>query len=237
MEKEKIEYPIRINRYLLLKNLCSRREADRLIEQGKIQINGVTAVLGQKVQEGDSVDVAGSAANRTYHYFLFNKPRGIVSNSPQRDEQSVEDISGIQFKVSTVGRLDKDSEGLLLLTDDGRIIDAILNPKYSHEREYEVGVDKFVKASDIKKLENGVDIEGYVTKPAKATKLNDNSFSLILTEGKKHQIRRMCAALGYQVLNLRRTRMMHLNLDIKVGENRSLTKSEKTILLEKAGIS
>jgi len=233
---EHIEYPIRINRYLLLKNLCSRREADRLIEQGKIKINGTPAVLGQKVNEGDTIDVAGSAANREYLYFLYNKPRGIVSNSPQRDEQSVEDVSGIQAKVSPVGRLDKESQGLMLLTDDGRIVDALLNPKYSHEREYEVYVDKFIKAADVKKMEKGVDIEGYITKPAQAKKLTDDSFSLTLTEGKKHQIRRMCAALGYQVMDLRRIRMMHLPLDIKVGENRPLTNDEKAVLLEKADL-
>jgi len=233
---EEITYPIRINRYLLLKNLCSRREADRLIEQGKIKINGAVAVLGQKVHEDDEVEVAGSAANREYYYFLFNKPRGIVSTSPQRDEQSVEDISGIAVKVSPVGRLDKDSEGLMLLTDDGRIVDALLNPKYSHEREYEVHVDKFIKAADLKKMESGVDIEGYITKPATAEKLSDDSFSLTLTEGKKHQIRRMCAALGYQVLELKRVRMMHLHLDISVGENRPLTEDEVSKLLTTAGI-
>ncbi len=233
---DKIEYPIRINRYLLLKNLCSRREADRLIEQKKIKINGTIAVLGQKVNEGDAVEVAGSAANREYHYFIYNKPRGIVSNSPQRDEQSVADVSGIKFTVSPVGRLDKDSEGLMLLTDDGRIVDAILNPKYSHEREYEVTVDKFIKASDIRTLEKGVDIEGYITKSAKAVKLNDETFSLTLTEGKKHQIRRMCAALGYQVLDLKRIRMMHLHLDIENGKYRQLTNEEQAKLLALAQI-
>lgn len=233
---DKIEYPIRINRYLLLKNLCSRREADRLIEQGKIKINGTIAVLGQKVNEGDTVGIAESAANRTYYYFIFNKPRGIVSNNPQRDEESVEDISGIKVKVSPVGRLDKDSHGLMLLTDDGRIVDALLNPKYAHEREYEVHVDKHVKESDLKKLSKGVDIEGYLTKPATTSRLDEDSFALTLTEGKKHQIRRMCAALGYQVLDLKRVRMMHLTLDIEEGEHRALTQNEQAGLLTLVGI-
>ncbi|PCH92106.1 23S rRNA pseudouridine synthase F [Candidatus Kaiserbacteria bacterium] len=231
-----IAYPIRINRYLFLKNICSRREADRLIEQGKIKINGSIAVLGQKVLEADTVDVAGSAANRTYRYYLYNKPRGIVSNNPQRDEESVEDVSGIAKGVSPVGRLDKDSQGLMLLTDDGRIVNAILSPEYSHEREYHVGVDKYIKESDIRKLTVGVDIEGYLTKPAQAERLSDDSFTLTLTEGKKHQIRRMCAALGYQVLDLKRVRMMHLPLDLEEGENRELTKEEVNGLLTLSGI-
>jgi len=234
---EKIEYPIRINRYLLLKNYCSRREADRLIEQGKIKINGAVAVLGQQVKEGDVVDVANEAANRAYVYYVYNKPRGIVSNNPQRDEQGIEDVSGLGNSVSPVGRLDKDSRGLMLLTDDGRIVNAILSPEYEHEREYEVHVDKYVKESDLKRFARGVNIEGYTTKPAKVDRLDEQSFSLTLTEGKKHQIRRMCAALGYQVQDLKRTRMMHLVLDIAEGENRPLSEKEKVQLLNTAGVS
>ncbi|MAJ97645.1 23S rRNA pseudouridine synthase F [bacterium] len=231
-----IKYPIRINRYLLLRNICSRREADRLITQGKVSINGSVAQLGQQVAEGDVVDVADSAKNREYRYFLFNKPRGIVSHNPQRDEQSVEDVSGLGNSVSPVGRLDKDSHGLMLLTDDGRIVHAILSPEHGHEREYEVHTDKYIKESDLKKLGRGVDIEGYITKPATTERIDDTVFSITLTEGKKHQIRRMCAALGYQVTDLKRVRMMHLPLDVADGKNRMLTKDEKTALLTKAGI-
>ncbi|PCI30794.1 23S rRNA pseudouridine synthase F [Candidatus Kaiserbacteria bacterium] len=227
-----MEYPIRINRFLLLKHYCSRREADRLIEQGKVTVNGEVAVLGQKVTESDSVEVVGI---KEYKYYIFNKPRGIVSHNPQDGEQSVEDVSGLEG-VSPVGRLDKDSHGLMLLTNDGRIVNSILNPEYSHEREYEVVVDKNIKESDLKKLTKGVDIEGYVTKEAKTERLGEDSFSLILTEGKKHQIRRMCAALGYQVKNLKRVRMMHLKLDVEQGENRSLSKEEVDSLLTLAGI-
>lgn len=233
---DKIEYPIRINRYLLLQHICSRREADRLIEQGKVYINGDPAVLGQKVHEGDVVRVDDEAAQREYKYFLFNKPRGIVSHNPQRNEQSIEDISGLEATVSPVGRLDKDSHGLMLLTDDGRIVHAILDPEHGHEREYEVRVDKYVKASDLKKLARGVNIEGYVTKPAVAERVAEDTFSLTLTEGKKHQIRRMCAALGYQVLDLKRTRMMHLSLDVNEGEHRPLQPDEVTELLARANI-
>lgn len=232
-----VEYPIRINRYLFLKNYCSRREADRLIEQGKVSINGEPAVLGQKVNEGDDVKVAEEVASRVYQYYLYNKPRGIVSHNPQRDEQSVEDVSGLGDSVSVVGRLDKESHGLMLLTDDGRIVNAVLNPEHAHEREYEVRVDKYVKEQDLKKLARGVDIEGYVTKPAQVSRLGENSFSLVLTEGKKHQVRRMCAALGYQVQNLKRVRMMHLKLDVADGENRPLTQGERAELLKIAGIT
>lgn len=234
---EKITYPIRINRYLLLKNICSRREADRLIEQGKITINGVAATLGQKIQETDIVEVAPEAAARVYQYYLYNKPRGIVSHNPQRDEQSIADVSGLGASVSPVGRLDKDSHGLMLLTDDGRIVNTILNPDYAHEREYEVRVNKYIKESDLKKLGRGVNIEGYITKPAHVERVDDDTFSLTLTEGKKHQIRRMCAALGYQVDDLQRTRMMHLKLDVGNGKHRPLTEQEQATLLEKAGIT
>jgi len=125
----------------------------------------------------------------------------------------------------------------MLLTDDGRIVDSILNPKYAHEREYKVDVDKYIKESDLKRLARGIDIEGYTTKPATTKRLSEDSFSLTLTEGKKHQIRRMCVALGYQVLNLKRIRMMHLNLDIESGENRKLTKDEILELLKLTNIS
>lgn len=232
-----IEYPIRINRYLFLKNYCSRREADRLIEQGKVFINGTPAVLGQKVTADDAVTLAKEAANRTYEYYLYNKPRGIVSHNPQRDEQSIEDVSGLGTSVSPVGRLDKDSHGLMLLTNDGRIVNALLHPDYAHEREYEVCVDKYVKESDLKKFGKGVSIEGYMTKPAGVERIDETSFSLTLTEGKKHQIRRMCAALGYQVVDLKRVRMMHLPLDVEDGKYRPLSDTEQAALLAIAGVT
>ena len=233
---ERIEYPIRINRYLLLKNLCSRREADRLIESGKVTVNGAPAVLGQKVQEDDIVEVDAEVTNRVHHYYLYHKPIGVVSHNPQRDEESVAMVSGLGPSVSPVGRLDKNSRGLMLLTDDGRIVNAVLHPDYAHEREYEVVVDKYIKEGDLKKMAKGVDIEGYVTKPSVVKRLDDDAFSITLTEGKKHQIRRMCAALGYAVTDLVRVRMMHLPLDIREGEHRALTKPEITKLLKTARI-
>lgn len=229
---EEITYPIRINRYLFLNKLCSRREADRLIEQGKITINGKKAVLGQQVKKEDVVGVPDALRTKEYKYYIYNKPRGIVSHNPQEGEESVEDVSGLGNSVFPVGRLDKESQGLMLLTDDGRIVNAILHPSFQHEREYKVTVDKYVKDRDIRKLAQGVDIEGYMTKPAGAERVSDNSFTLTLTEGKRHQVRRMCAALGYQVQALTRTRMMHLTLNVPEGEHRSLTQEEKGNLLK-----
>lgn len=233
-----MEYPIRINRYLLLKEYCSRRQADRFIEDGKVFINDTVATLGQQVHEGDVVRVADDVLSlkENYVYYLYNKPIGIVSHNPQRDEECIADVSGIPEVVVPVGRLDKASHGLMLLTNDGRIVDAILNPKHAHERTYEVVVDKYLKDRDITRLSKGVNIEGYTTKPAVAERLDDDAVTLTLTEGKKHQIRRMCAALGYQVLDLKRTRLMHFTLDIAPGAYRALTATEKETLLAACGL-
>ena len=237
MHTDDIVYPVRINRYLYLTQVCSRREADRLIAAGKVFVNGTPAVLGQQVRENDTVEVAPEAARRTYRYFRYHKPRGIVSHNPQRDERSVEDVSGLGSSVFPVGRLDKDSRGLMLLTDDGRIVHTLLHPEHAHEREYEVRVDKHIKERDLKRLARGVDIEGYTTKPARVSRIGDTAFSIVLTEGKKHQIRRMCAALGYQVHDLTRTRMLHLALGtLPEGAHRALSETEKDELLRAAGI-
>lgn len=235
--KEKIEYPIRINRYLLLKGFCSRRKADELVAQGSVKINGKRAIVGQKVSEGDDVSLSKNTKNiaNSYQYFLLNKPRGIVSHNPNNLEKSAEQLINTKNNtpVSPVGRLDKDSEGLMLLTNDGRIIDKILNPKFAHEKEYYVSVDKDIKESFINKMNKGVDIEGYKTKPTKTSIHGPKNFKIILTEGKKHQIRRMCASLGYQVVKLKRTRIMNLELGrLNPGESRELTDKEKNDLFK-----
>lgn len=247
---EKIEYPIRVNRYLYLRGYCSRRAADKLVEQGKIKINGVVAVLGQKVSEKDDVDVADSVKEMpsNYQYYLFNKPIGIVSHNPQKGEKSVEDVSGLGPRVFPVGRLDKESGGLMLLTNDGRIVDKMLNPKFGHEREYEVQVDKRITESALNRMRRGVRIEANVkggslhtrditTKPAKVERLGGKSFSIVLTEGKKHQIRRMASALGYTVHSLKRVRIMNLGLgNLPKGKTRALTQSECAELLQSIGL-
>lgn len=238
-QHDEIEYPVRINRYLFLKGYCSRRKADEMIKKGLVHINNKIAVLGQKVNKDDKVQLADEVKRmpQNYEYFLFHKPRGVVSHNPQRGEQSVEDFFPKQTRISPVGRLDKDSTGLMLLTNDGRIIDKMLNPKYDHQKHYVVKVDKPVTGTFLRKLEGGVHIEGYKTKPTVVEQKGDRSFSIILTEGKKHQIRRMCAALGYQVRDLKRVQIMNLRISgIIEGQNRALKMEEKVELLKSLGI-
>lgn len=241
-----IEYPVRLNRYLYLKGYCSRRQADTFIKEGRVKINGKHAVLGQKVEATDHVEIGKSIKklSKSFEYFVINKPRGVVSHNPQLGEKEVEQIfkktsvgKHMSDRVFPIGRLDKDSEGLMLLTNDRRIVDTLLNPKYDHEKEYLVTVDKEINNYFKRRMEFGVNIEGYVTKPCTVFLKTKTSFSIILTEGKKHQIRRMCAALGFQVQTLKRTRMMHINLGrLKTGQARTLTPSERIKLLKQAGL-
>ena len=232
---EEIKYPIRINRYLYLKGFCSRRKADQLIESGEILINGKTAELGAKVFEGDNVAVGKKVKKLTseYKYFLYHKPRGIVSHNPQKNEKSVEDVSGLGKNFFPVGRLDKASHGLMLLTNDGRIVNLLLSPEFAHEREYVVSVDKKITNTFITRMKKGVNIEGYITMPSVVRKVNDFVFNIILREGKKHQIRRMTVALGYQVKDLKRIRIMDFKLNtIEEGKYREITQEEKDYLLK-----
>ena len=207
-----IKYPIRINRYLALKNICSRREADEFIKAGKIAINGRQAVLGEKVQKNDLVEVIKDL-NKKYIYLAFNKPKRIITHSPQREEVSIEEFINYTKKVCPVGRLDKDSRGLIILTNDGRITDKLLNPEHNHEKEYIVKVHKPITETFIKKMATGVILDdGYRTKPCIVKKTGDYLFSIILTEGKKRQIRRMCQVLGYETVDLKRIRILNIQL-------------------------
>ena len=192
------KYPIRINKYLALKKISTRRGADELVKYKKVFINDKLAVLGSKVIEKDKVEVRGVKL-KNYLYFAYNKPIGIETNSPQED-------------LFPLGRLDKKSHGLLILTNDGRITDALLNPKYFHEKEYLVKTSNKLRSSFKQKMEAGVNIEGYLTKKCKVQILNDFAFRIILTEGKKHQIRRMCSALFQEVADLKRERIMNIKL-------------------------
>jgi 23S rRNA pseudouridine2604 synthase len=241
MHDSNIEFPVRINRYLFLKGYCSRRKADELIQDGQVKINGENAVLGQKVGENDKVELTTKIKEmpKNYEYHLFYKPRGVVSHNPQEGEKAVEDFfkNANSKKLAPVGRLDKDSEGLMFITNDGRIIDKMLNPKYEHEKEYVVKVDKPLKESFENKMSKGVRIEEYMTKPAKVRTMSERTFNIVLTEGKKHQIRRMCAALGYQVKDLKRVRIMGLRLSgLYPGQSRSLKIDEKIKLLKSIGL-
>lgn len=228
-----ISFPIRINRYLALKGYCSRRQADKLIERGLVKINGQKAKIGDKANATDQIEVIAAVAERIARdrvYFAFHKPVGVAT------EDSAEKLK-LTSGVFHVGRLDKNSSGLLLLTNDGRITDRLLNPDYEHEKEYVVAVDKRITNSALSRLARGVNIEGYQTRPATVERTGDNGFRIILTEGKPHQIRRMCAALSYAVRDLKRVRVMNLTLgNMRPGEYRKIEKQELNKFLASLGI-
>lgn len=212
-------YPMRINKYLALKKISTRRGADELIEAKKVFINGKLAELGSKVSEKDIVEVKG-AKQKTYEYFAYNKPIGIETDSPRGD-------------LFPIGRLDKNSHGLLILTNDGRITDRLLNPKYFHEKEYVVRTSNKLRSSFKNKMEAGVNIEGYITQKCKVKILSPFTFKIILTEGKKHQIRRMCSALFQEVADLKRERIMNIKLGpLKAGALRELKGEELSTFLD-----
>ncbi|MDD5527587.1 MAG: pseudouridine synthase [Patescibacteria group bacterium] len=211
-DSEKIEYPVIVNKYLALKKISSRKEADRLLRAGKIMVNGRLAEPGQMIIAGDKVEV--DLGNKNLVYLAFNKPRGIITHSPQAGERSIADILRFHQQVFPIGRLDKMSSGLIILTNDGRITDKLLNPNFFHEKEYEVDVDRPLTPEFLKKMTQGVELDdGYVTKKCRVKKIRAKTFLIILTEGKKHQIRRMCEALGQKVVDLRRLRIMNIALN------------------------
>ncbi len=222
---EKSAYPMRINKYLAMQKYCTRRDADDLIRKRKVTINGRFAVLGDKVQETDDVKV--TFRPRTYRYFAYNKPRGVITHSPQDEETAIADLIP-EEGVFPVGRLDKDSYGLIILTDDGRLTDALLNPDHEHEKEYEVVTLAKLPGYFKDKMEAGVDIGlpgqgGYTTKPCTVRILGNKKFSIVITEGKKHQIRRMCGAFGQSAVELKRRRIINISLaDLKAGTYRPI---------------
>lgn len=227
-------YPMRLNKYLAHKNHATRRGADELIAAGKVLVNGTVAVVGQKVNEKDVVEVRFKPVKK--HYYAYNKPRGVITHSPGEDEHDIRQSVPLPG-VFPIGRLDKDSSGLIILTDDGRITDKLLNPDYVHEKEYEVTTKEELRPNFKQRIESGVDIEGYMTKPCTVEVLGSRHFTITLTEGKKHQIRRMCAALGLVVETLKRTRIMNVHLSgLSEGEYRELTKAELAGLLRELGM-
>ena len=185
-------FPMRINKYLASQGYATRRGADELIEKGRVSINGKTALLGDKVEEHDTVVVKSGKRPARYRYYAYNKPKGVVSHSPQHGEEDIQGaVSGTELAGTfPVGRLDKDSHGLIILTDDGRVTDRLLNPDHAHDKEYVVSTVRPLRTSAKEKLEAGVSIEGYLTKPASVKILGERAFSIVLTEGKKHR----CAA-------------------------------------------
>jgi len=227
------EYPMRINKYLAHKNYCTRREADALIAAGKVLVNGKTALVGSKINEKDHVEVRFRV--KKYRYFAYNKPRGVITHSPDEDERDIRQSIPL-VGVFPVGRLDKDSNGLIILTDDGRITDKLLNPEYEHEKEYVVTTKEELPENLAVKFEKGVNIEGYHTKPAAVKVLSPKKFTITLTEGKKHQIRRMCSAVGLVVGTLQRTRIMNIRLSgLQEGQHRPILGQELTTFLKSLG--
>lgn len=240
-QENKDIYPMRLNKYLAHQGTASRRESDTLIEQGLVLVNGKKAVMGQKVERTDVVTLKGDTKEKKY--LAYYKGRGIITHSPSPGEVDIATRLKDDYSITDVhpiGRLDKDSEGLLILTNDGRITAPLLDPEANHEKEYEVTVDKPVNGFFLKQLEHGVNIEGYTTKSSTATKhpKSQLKFTLILTEGKKHQIRRMCAALGYQVQDLKRVRIANIELgNIKPNQYRVLKGEELASFLKELNVT
>lgn len=240
MKKDNEEFPIRINKYLAMRGYSTRRASDELIKSNQVLINGDFAEPGQMVQRGDNVEVRLKGKPKTYVYFAYNKPRGIISHS---GDEKTKDIKGAtkgknELKdLFPVGRLDKDSSGLMILTNDGRITDRLLNPKFSHEKEYTVTTKQKLRNNFKQKMEAGVKIEDEMTAPCKVQILGETKFKVVLGEGKKHQIRRMCVALFQDVLDLKRTRIMNINLgNLALGAHRKIEGEELSIFLKSLGL-
>lgn len=224
----------RINKFISDSGHCSRREADRLIVEGHVKINGRVATLGDKVELGDTVTLDGRmlSGNGEKVYLALYKPRGIVCTADPRERNNVVDYLNYPVRVYNVGRLDKDSEGLLIMTSDGDIVNRLLRASGGHEKEYEVTVDGAVTDDFIKKMSSGVPILDTVTLPCRVTRTGRHNFNIILTQGLNRQIRRMCEYLGYRVTALKRIRVMNIELgNMQPGQWRHLTDNELNKLL------
>lgn len=226
------EAAVRLNKYLSEAGICSRREADRLIEDGKVSVNGVTAVTGQKVLPSDRVAVDGKETKKEQEMILLavNKPRGIVcSSKSQGGDVTIEEFLRYPKRIFSIGRLDKDSEGLLLMTNNGEILNKIMRAGNFHEKEYLVEVDRPIADDFVKKMSSGVYLKelDVTTRPCVVTKTGKRKFRIILTQGLNRQIRRMCAACGTHVTRLTRVRIMNIHLgNLKTGAVRNVTDSE-----------
>lgn len=220
----------RLNKFLAQRGVCSRRQADALIESGKVRVNGQVATLGLQVDASDEIVVSGKriASERPDKVYLaFHKPVGIMTSVDPRAKDTVRSFLNLEPGVFPVGRLDVASSGLLLLTNDGELSEHITHPRYDHVKEYLVTVDRPVRREDLRIMAEGMVILGSKTKPAVVKKIGDNRFSLILTEGRNRQIRRMCEEFGYDVKALRRIRVMDIELgDLPSGGTRPLSQKE-----------
>ncbi|ABB50263.1 ribosomal large subunit pseudouridine synthase F [Prochlorococcus marinus str. MIT 9312] len=221
----------RINKYLSEVGYCSRRKADRLIEEGKVTINGKIPEIGAKVEDGDQVEVEGQRIKKSTKqkniYLAFNKPIGVVCTTDRGVEpDNIIDFIKYPKRIFPIGRLDKSSEGLIFLTNDGDIVNKILRARNNHEKEYIVSVNRPINREFIQTMSNGVEILETKTKNCFVKKLGPKKFKIILTQGLNRQIRRMCESLGYRVQSLKRVRIMNIKLDLPIGKYREFTKEE-----------
>jgi 23S rRNA pseudouridine2604 synthase len=225
---------VRLNKYISETGVCSRREADKWIEAGRVTLNGQPATLGTQVAEGDEVCVDGKpiGTKKKQVYIALNKPVGIICTTEPHIEDNIVDHVGYPERIFPVGRLDRDSEGLILLTNNGDIVNEILRSENNHEKEYLVTVDRPITDLSLRMMADGVKIMGEVTKPSKVARLNALSFRIILTQGLNRQIRRMCSALGYKAQRLQRVRIMNIRLgNLQPGQWRHLTPAEVAALM------
>lgn len=229
-----MEQGVRVNKFLSEAGYCSRREADKLIEQGRVTINGQIPEMGTKVLPTDEVRVNGKLINEKKTsdkiYLLFNKPIGIECTTNQSVKGNIVDYINYPERIFPVGRLDKDSEGLIIMTNDGDIVNKILRARNNHEKEYIVTVNKPITDRFIKRMSNGVPILDTITKKCRVEPISQYSFRIFLTQGLNRQIRRMCEYFDYTVVALKRIRIMNLSLDVPLGKYREITKEEMKTL-------
>jgi 23S rRNA pseudouridine2604 synthase len=220
---------LRLNKYISETGVCSRREADKWIEAGRVTCNGQLAALGTQVADGDEVRIDGEliGAKKQQLYIALNKPVGITCTTEAHVEDNIIDLIGHSERIFPIGRLDKDSEGLILLTNDGDIVNEILRSENNHEKEYIVTVDRPITDLALKMMAGGVKIMGELTKPCRVSRIDQKAFRMILTQGLNRQIRRMCSALGYKAQRLQRVRIMNIRLgSLSSGQWRYLTNAE-----------
>lgn len=220
---------IRLNKYISETGICSRREADKLIDLGRVTVDGVKATMGTKVSKGQIVKVDGKKISKEEElvYIALNKPVGITCTTEHKVKGNIVDFVGHDKRIFPIGRLDKDSQGLILLTNDGDIVNKILRAGNNHEKEYIVTVNKPINAEFVRKMSSGVRILGTITNECYVKQEGTRTFRIILTQGMNRQIRRMCEACGYEVTKLKRIRIMNINLgDLKIGKWRDLTVRE-----------
>lgn len=228
-KEETAAVPQRLNKYLSDAGVCSRRQADRYVEEGRILVDGEKAQLGQKVMPGQKIFLDGNpiTISRKRILLAVNKPKGIVCTTQKKEKDNIVDFINYPERIYPVGRLDKDSQGLILMTNDGELMNEILKARNGHEKEYEVKVDKPVTKQFLRRMAQGVPILDTVTRPCKVRQTGPCTFRIILTQGLNRQIRRMCEALGYRVKELTRLRIMNVTLgNLPEGHYRELTETE-----------